>query len=121
MRRIWALLASVQAAMVSLKMDENTAKGTEIARLRESLDKSAIDSNTELEFRIVRQDRQNGLELFELEGSEGRLLVKQSPDREILCPDPSTKCMLQLQVNILRNNAFHRRNRKVCHNIRYIS
>ena len=106
MRRIWALLATVQAAMVSLKMDENTAKGKEIARLRESLDKSAIDSNTKLEFRIVRQDRQNGLELFEVDGSEGRLLVKQSPDREILCPDPSAKCMLQLQVKYSSKQRF---------------
>lgn len=89
---------NVQAAMVTLRMDENTAKGTEIAQLRDSLDQSAIESNTELEFRIVRQDRQNGLELFDIDGTQGRLIVKQSPDREILCPDPLARCMLKLQV-----------------------
>lgn len=89
---------NVQAAMVTLRMDENTAKGTEIAQLRDSLDQSAIESNTELEFRIVRQDRQNGLELFDIDGTQGRLIVKQSPDREILCPDPLATCMLKLQV-----------------------
>ena len=99
MRRIWAFMAiNVQAAMVTLRMDENTAKGTEIAQLRDSLDQSAIESNTELEFRIVRQDRQNGLELFDIDGTQGRLIVKQSPDREILCPDPLAMCTLKLQV-----------------------
>ena len=99
MRRIWAFMAiNVQAAMVTLRMDENTAKGTEIAQLRDSLDQSAIESNTELEFRIVRQDRQNGLELFDIDGTQGRLIVKQSPDREILCLDPLATCMLKLQV-----------------------
>ena len=99
MRRIWAFMAiNVQAAMVTLKMSENTAKGGEIAQLRDSLDQSAIESNTELEFRIVRQDRQNGLELFDIDGTQGRLIVKQSPDREILCPDPLAACLLKLQV-----------------------
>ena len=85
--------------MVTLKMNENTPTGTEIAQLRSSLDQSAIESNTELEFRIVRQDRQNGLELFDINGTQGRLIVKKSPDREILCPDPLAQCLLKLQVN----------------------
>ena len=105
MRRIWAFVAinvglMIQAAMVTLKMNENTPRGKEIAQLRSSLDQSAIESNTELEFRIVRQDRQNGLELFDIDGTQGRLIVKQSPDREILCPDPLAQCLLKLQVNL---------------------
>ena len=96
-RLLLGFLAYVSPAMVTLKMDENTPRGTEIARLRESLDK--VSANVELEFRIVRQDRQNGLELFEIEGNQGSLLVKQSPDRETMCPDPLSECLLKLQVS----------------------
>ena len=52
-----------------------------------------------LEFRIVRQDRQNGLDLFEIK-QNGELLLKQSPDRERLC-NRRRECLLNLEVSFI--------------------
>ena len=107
--RNWAFIASIgllgqilaAPGLISVKIDENTKVGTTVAQLRNSLD-SSTPLNVELEFRIVSQDRQNGLEIFEVAGKQGELKVKQIPDREILCPNSrsSTVCQINMQVTI---------------------
>ena len=65
-------------------------------RVRNVID-SKIPYDADLEFQIMKQDRQNGLELFDVVGKDGILRLKQVPDREILCPRKLT-CTLNLQV-----------------------
>ena len=86
----------VTGGLVQLKLPENSPVGSIVSELRGSID-SSTPINAELEFRIVKSDRQNGLEIFEIEGNQGKLIVKQSPDREILCPGEQ-KCLLEVQV-----------------------
>ena len=99
---IFSLFGSIRAAqgLINVKIDENTKVGSTVAELRNWLD-SSTPLNVDLQFRIVSQDRQNGLEIFEIEGSQGQLKVKQSPDREILCPNARItdgNCKLEIQV-----------------------
>ena len=89
-------LGVVTGGLVQLKLPENSPVGSIVSELRGSID-SSTPINAELEFRIVKSDRQNGLEIFEIEGNQGKLIVKQSPDREILCPGEE-KCLLEVQV-----------------------
>ena len=89
-------LGVVNGGLVQLKLPENSPVGSIVSELRGSID-SSTPINAELEFRIVKSDRQNGLEIFEIEGNQGKLIVKQSPDREILCPGEE-KCLLEVQV-----------------------
>jgi len=92
-------LGVVTGGLVQLKLPENSPVGSIVSELRGSID-SSTPINAELEFRIVKSDRQNGLEIFEIEGNQGKLIVKQSPDREILCPGEE-KCLLEVQVVVL--------------------
>jgi hypothetical protein len=66
--------------------------------LRNSVDNS-VPREAPLEFRIVRQDRQNGLDLFEIQ-QNGELVLKQAPDRERLC-NRRRECLLNLEVSFI--------------------
>ena len=100
LKLIWnLLLISIHAqGIVKVKMRENSPRGTEVTRLRKAID-ATTPSSAQLDFRIMKQDRQNGLEIFEVEGPDGILQVKQSPDREVLCPGRE-ECLIQLQVRL---------------------
>ena len=92
-----AVLAA-ESGLINVNLNENTPIGSEITRLRSVID-SKVPYDTELEFRIVKQDRQNGLELFDIVGKDGILKLKQMPDRESLCLRKPI-CVLELQVRL---------------------
>jgi len=85
-----------ESGVINVNIPENTPVGSEVTRLRKAID-SQVPFDAELEFRIVKQDRQNGLELFDIVGKDGILELKQMPDRETLCPRKKS-CILGLQV-----------------------
>ena len=89
---------AAESGLINVNLNENTPIGSEITRLRSVID-SKVPYDTELEFRIVKQDRQNGLELFDIVGKDGILKLKQMPDRESLCPRKQN-CVLELQVRV---------------------
>jgi hypothetical protein len=93
-----AVLAA-ESGLINVNLNENTPIGSEITRLRSVID-SKVPYDTELEFRIVKQDRQNGLELFDIVGKDGILKLKQMPDRESLCLR-KPNCVLELQIVVL--------------------
>ena len=57
------LVSVVTGGLVQLKLPENSPVGSIVSELRGSID-SSTPINAELEFRIVKSDRQNGLEIF---------------------------------------------------------
>lgn len=92
------ILNSRSEPLWKISIQENTPKGTEIEQLRNSVDNS-VPREAPLEFRIVRQDRQNGLDLFEIQ-QNGELVLKQAPDRERLC-NRRRECLLNLEVSFI--------------------
>lgn len=89
-------IISAESGVINVNLNENSPIGSDVTQLRKVID-SQVPFDVDLEFRIVKQDRQNGLELFDIVGSDGVLKLKQTPDREILCPRKKS-CVLGLQV-----------------------
>jgi hypothetical protein len=89
-------IIQAESGVINVNLNENLSVGSEVTRLRKVIDAN-VPFDADLEFRIVKQDRQNGLELFDIIGGDGVLKLKQVPDRETLC-HRKMSCILRLQV-----------------------
>ena len=58
-------IIQAESGVINVNLNENLSVGSEVTRLRKVIDAN-VPFDADLEFRIVKQDRQNGLELFDI-------------------------------------------------------